>query len=88
MTVEQLVYFLLIGLLAGWAAAEVMRGRGFGLIGNIVVGIIGAVIGGWLVDLLNIQTGGSIIWSLITAFFGAVILLALVGAVRGRRRAW
>lgn len=82
MTLAQLVVWLLIGLVAGWAAGEVMRGRGFGLLGNIVVGIIGAFIGGFLFGLLGISAEGSFIGSVITAFLGAVVLLALVGAVR------
>lgn len=82
MTVQDLLLWILIGLLAGWGAGEVMRGHGFGVLGNIIVGIIGAIIGGWMVGLLGVPTGGSIVWSLLTAFFGAVVLLALVGAIR------
>lgn len=78
-----LLVWLVIGAIAGWAAGEVMRGRGFGLVGNIVVGIVGSLLGGWLFGLLGIDTGtGFPIGSLITAFLGAVILLALIGAVR------
>lgn len=72
--------WLLIGLIAGWAAGEVMRGRGFGVLGNIVVGILGALVGGFLFGLLGF---GPENWvgSLVTAFLGAVLLLMLVGAV-------
>jgi uncharacterized membrane protein YeaQ/YmgE (transglycosylase-associated protein family) len=78
-----LLAFLIIGAVAGWAAGEVMRGRGFGLVGNIIVGILGALLGGWVFSLLGLDLGdGFSIGSLITAFLGAVILLALVGMVR------
>ncbi len=53
-----LLYFILIGALAGWIGGKLMRGEGFGLIGNIVVGIVGAVIGGWIFDSLNISSSG------------------------------
>lgn len=75
--------WIIIGLIAGWLAGEVMRGHGFGLLGNIVVGILGAVLGGWLFSLLGIGgLDGFSLGSLITAFLGSVILLALIGLVR------
>lgn len=75
--------WIIIGLIAGWLAGEVMRGHGFGLLGNIVVGILGAVLGGWLFSLLGIDgINGFSLGSLITAFLGSVVLLALVGLVR------
>jgi uncharacterized membrane protein YeaQ/YmgE (transglycosylase-associated protein family) len=79
-----LLAWIIIGLVAGWLAGEVMRGHGFGLLGNIVVGILGAILGGWLFSLLGIGGGvnGFNLGSLITAFLGAVVLLALIGLVR------
>ncbi len=75
------LFFLLIGLVAGWLAGQVMKGSGFGLIGNLIVGVIGAILGGWLLGgLINI--GGALISSLITAFLGAVILLFIIGLVK------
>ncbi|MCG8332144.1 MAG: GlsB/YeaQ/YmgE family stress response membrane protein, partial [Chitinophagales bacterium] len=62
-----ILYFLLVGAIAGWLGGQIMRGSGLGLFGNIVVGIIGGIIGGWLFDLLDITTGGGIIGSIITA---------------------
>lgn len=82
MNLTALLVWLIIGAIAGWAAGEVMRGRGFGLLGNIVVGILGALLGGWLFGLLGITSTGFPIGSLITAFVGAVVLLALAGAMR------
>ena len=83
MNLTAMLVWLIIGAIAGWAAGEVMRGRGFGLVGNLVVGILGALLGGWLFGLLGLDVGtGFPIGSLVTAFLGAVVLLALVGAVR------
>ena len=77
----ELLVFLLIGALAGWAAGLVMKGRGLGILGNIIVGVIGAYLGGWLLPKLGVSFGGSI-GTFITAFIGAVILLALVGLIK------
>ena len=76
-----LLWFLLIGLVAGWLAALLMRGRGFGCIGNVLVGIIGGLIGGLLFQLLDIDLGG-IVGALFTALVGAIILLFVVGLLR------
>ena len=71
----ELIYFLLVGAAAGWLGGQIMKGSGFGLIGNIFVGIVGGVIGGWLFGLLNIDAGGGLTGSIITAAAGAVVLL-------------
>ena len=76
------LFFLIIGAVAGWLAGQIMKGRGFGLIGNIVVGVIGALLGGWLFGALGISAGGGLIGSLVTALIGAVVLLFVVGLVR------
>jgi uncharacterized membrane protein YeaQ/YmgE (transglycosylase-associated protein family) len=78
-----LIGFLIIGLIAGWLAYKIMRGGGAGLIMNLVVGVVGAYIGGWLFTQLGWQVAGTI-GSLITATVGAVILLFVVGLVRRR----
>jgi len=77
-----LIWFLLIGLIAGWLAGKVMRGGGFGVIGDMIVGIIGALIGGWLFGVLGIGLGLGLIGSIITAFVGAVILLFVLRLIR------
>ena len=69
-----LIFFLLIGLVAGWLAGLIMRGGGLGLLGNMVVGVIGAFLGGFLFDVLRITVGG-FIGSLVTATVGAGVLL-------------
>jgi uncharacterized membrane protein YeaQ/YmgE (transglycosylase-associated protein family) len=73
------IWFLLIGAAAGFLAGKVMKGKGFGLLGNIVVGVIGGFLGGWLFGFLGLSAGGGLIGSLITAFVGAVVLLFFVG---------
>jgi uncharacterized membrane protein YeaQ/YmgE (transglycosylase-associated protein family) len=73
--------FLVIGAVAGWLAGLLMKGRGFGLIGNIIVGIIGAFIGGFLASVLGLAATG-IIGSIILATAGAVVLLFLIGLVK------
>jgi uncharacterized membrane protein YeaQ/YmgE (transglycosylase-associated protein family) len=72
-----LIMTLIIGALAGWLAGKVMKGKGFGIIGNIIVGIIGAVLGGFLFGLLGVSVGG-MVGSLVTATIGAIILLYIV----------
>jgi uncharacterized membrane protein YeaQ/YmgE (transglycosylase-associated protein family) len=80
-----LLWFLIIGALAGWLAGQFMRGNGFGLLGDIIVGIIGAFIGGYLFWAAGVRLGGGLIGSLIVAFVGAVVLLFLVRLVNSRR---
>jgi uncharacterized membrane protein YeaQ/YmgE (transglycosylase-associated protein family) len=81
MNIMSLLIFLLIGAIAGWLAGNLMKGRGFGLVGNIVVGVIGALIGGFVMNTLGIYTGG-LIGSIVFAVIGAIILLYLVGFLK------
>ena len=76
-----LIAWLIIGGLAGWIAGNIMRGGGFGILANIGVGIVGAVIGGFRFSLLGLQAGG-FIGSLVTATVGAVLLLWIISKVR------
>lgn len=75
------LWAIIIGAIAGWIAGELMRGRGFGLLGNIVVGILGALLGSFIFSLLGIDLGG-VLGFLITAVVGAVILLWIVSLFR------
>ena len=81
MDLTSLLIFLAIGAFAGWLAGLLMRGGGFGLLGNSVVGIVGAVIGGYAFGLLGIAAGG-LIGAIVTATVGAVILLLIVGLLK------
>lgn len=81
--------WIIVGLIAGWLAGVVMRGSGYGLLGNILVGIVGAVLGGFLAGtLFNIPdaVNGINVTSIIIAFLGAVVLIALLRAFSGARR--
>jgi uncharacterized membrane protein YeaQ/YmgE (transglycosylase-associated protein family) len=75
------VWFLLIGLAAGWLAGQIMKGGGFGLVGDLVVGVIGALLGGFLFGLLGLSSSG-LIGSLVTATVGAIVLLFIVKKLR------
>ena len=82
MTLETILIWLLVGAVAGWLAGMIVKGGGFGLIGDIVVGIVGAFIGGWLLPQLGVSLGGGIIGVIATATIGAVILVVLLKLVR------
>ena len=81
MGLSNLIWFLLIGLAAGWLAGKIMKGKGFGLIGDLIIGVVGSVIGGWVFGLLGLSATG-IIGSLITALVGAILLLYLIRLIK------
>ena len=81
MDIVDLIVFLAVGALAGWLAGIIIKGRGFGLIGNMVVGIIGALLGGFVFGFLGISTGG-LLGAIIMATIGAVILLYAVSVLK------
>jgi uncharacterized membrane protein YeaQ/YmgE (transglycosylase-associated protein family) len=86
LSLSNVLWWLLVGLVAGFLASRVMRGGGYGLIGDIVVGLIGAFIGGWLAGFLGLGSYG-LIGTIVVAFIGACILLAILHAVtRGSSR--
>ncbi len=80
-TTLSLLWFLIIGLIAGFLAGKIMRGSGYGLIGDLVIGIVGAFIGGWVFGLLGIATYG-LIGSLVTALIGALLLIFIIRMVK------
>jgi uncharacterized membrane protein YeaQ/YmgE (transglycosylase-associated protein family) len=82
MEAQSLIIWLLVGAIAGWLAGMVVKGGGYGLIGDIVVGIVGALIAGWLLPQLGIIIGGGIIGAIINAFIGAVILLVILRLIK------
>ena len=77
-----IIIWLLIGAIAGWLAGLIVTGGGFGLIGNIVVGIVGSVIAGWLLPRAGLVIGGGIVADIINAAIGAIILLVIISLVR------
>jgi len=77
-----LIWWCVVGLVAGWLAGKVMKGGGFGIVMDIVIGIIGALIGGWIFGMLGVFRGHGLIGSIIVAFIGAVILLWLARLIK------
>ena len=77
----QLLWLLIIGLIAGWLASAIVGG-GFGLIGDIIVGIVGAFLGGYLFSALGVSAGGGMLGTIIVATIGAIVLLLLLRLVR------
>ena len=81
MTLIGMLVWLVLGAIAGWVASYIMQDGGLSLTGNIGVGILGAFIGGWVFSLVGVDDGG-IVWTLITAVAGAIILLVVLGSMR------
>jgi uncharacterized membrane protein YeaQ/YmgE (transglycosylase-associated protein family) len=90
LSTESLLFILVVGLIAGWLAGQIVRGAGLGLLGDIAVGVVGALIGSWLLPQLGIVLGAGIVAAIVNATIGAVILLLIVTLVRrsGRGRFW
>jgi uncharacterized membrane protein YeaQ/YmgE (transglycosylase-associated protein family) len=82
MDVTTILITLAIGAVAGWLAGIVVKGGGFGLIGDIIIGIIGAVVGGFVFSKFGVSIGAGIVNDIITATIGAVILLFVIGLIR------
>jgi uncharacterized membrane protein YeaQ/YmgE (transglycosylase-associated protein family) len=82
MSLTGLLIWLLIGAIAGWLAGLIVKGYGFGIIGNIIVGIVGAFVGGWLFGQLGIGSGQGVLGSIAGATVGAVVVLLLLRLVR------
>ncbi|MBO0755048.1 MAG: GlsB/YeaQ/YmgE family stress response membrane protein [Bradyrhizobiaceae bacterium] len=82
MTVDALITLLIVGAIAGWGASQIVKGFGYGLIGNVIVGVLGAFLAGWLLPKIGVHLGGGLVGKTIGAFIGAVILLFILGLVR------
>jgi uncharacterized membrane protein YeaQ/YmgE (transglycosylase-associated protein family) len=82
MTLEAILIILVVGAVAGWLAGLIVRGAGFGLIGDIIIGIIGAFIAGWLFPRLGVHLMSGIVGSILNATIGAVILLLVIRLIR------
>ena len=80
---QNLILFLLVGLVAGWLAGKIMKGSGYGLVGDLVVGVVGAFVGAWLFGLLGISIAG-LLGLLLAAVVGALLLLYAIRLVRRR----
>ena len=84
MSLEQIVVWIVVGGIAGYFADAVIKGIRLNLVGRVIVGILGAFLGGWLFDLLSIRVGSGLVSDVITAFVGAVVLLVILRSVRRR----
>lgn len=85
---QGILVILLVGLVAGWLAGKIVRGAGFGVIGDIAIGIVGALIASWLMPRLHIALGTGLVREIINATLGAVILLLVVRLLSGGTRRW
>jgi uncharacterized membrane protein YeaQ/YmgE (transglycosylase-associated protein family) len=86
MSGQELLIILLVGLVAGWLAGQIVRGTGYGLIADIAIGIVGALIGAWLFPEVGIHLGSGLVASIISATIGAIVLLLILRLAYGRGR--
>jgi uncharacterized membrane protein YeaQ/YmgE (transglycosylase-associated protein family) len=82
MSTTYILWYLIIGLIAGWVAVRVIRGRGLGLTGNLIVSIFGALMGGYFFDALKLSSNGGTPGAILFATLGSVVMLGLVGWLR------
>jgi len=75
--IMEFIWFILIGLVAGWLAGQLMKGGGYGVIGDIVVGVLGALLGGFLFSFFGVSLGGGLLGSIVVATIGAVLLILI-----------
>ncbi|OLB71578.1 MAG: hypothetical protein AUI16_22960 [Alphaproteobacteria bacterium 13_2_20CM_2_64_7] len=80
--IDSIIIMLIVGAVAGWLAGQIVRGFGFGLIWNIVIGIVGAFIGVWLLTQLGVIPFSGFVGSIVNAVIGAVVLLVIVGFIK------
>lgn len=79
---SSLIVLILVGLIAGWLAGKLVQGTGFGVIGDILIGIVGAFLGTWLLGMLGIFIGGGLIAAIVNATIGAIVLLLVIRLIR------
>jgi uncharacterized membrane protein YeaQ/YmgE (transglycosylase-associated protein family) len=82
MPMETLLIWLVVGAIAGWLAGAIVKGGGFGLLGDIVVGVVGAFVGGWLLPKLGVHLGAGFVAVIASATLGAIALLLVLRLVR------
>ena len=80
-----LLWWIIVGMIAGWATGKIMKGSGYGFILDTILGIVGAVIGGRIALALGISPVGGMLYTILIAIVGAVILVAIVRLITGRR---
>ena len=77
-----MLYWIIVGLIAGWATGKIMKGSGYGILTDILLGIVGGIVGGWIMSLLGFSTSGGLIPGILVAILGAVVLVAVVRALK------
>ena len=80
--IDSIIIMIIVGAIAGWLAGQIVRGFGFGLLWNIIIGIVGAFIGVWLLTTLHVVPFAGFLGSIINATIGAVVLLVIIGFIR------
>jgi uncharacterized membrane protein YeaQ/YmgE (transglycosylase-associated protein family) len=80
-----LLYWVIVGLVAGWLAGVVMKGGGYGIAADIVLGILGAIVGGWIFSMLGVAAGGGLVGGIVVAFIGAVVLVWITRLLKKAR---
>ncbi len=80
-----LLWWGFVGLIAGWATGKLMRGAGYGVFMDIILGVIGAIVGGWIMQSLGFAGQGGVIYTILVAIGGAVFLTAIIRLITGRR---
>ncbi len=78
------LWWIIVGLIAGWATGKIMRGSGYGVLGDIILGIIGGIVGGWIMRAVGFSGQGGTIYTILVAIAGAVILTAIFRLITGR----
>jgi len=78
----EFIWFILIGLVAGWLAGQLVKGGGFGVVGDIVVGVLGALLGGYLFPTLGVSLGGGLLGAIIVATIGAIVLIFILRLIK------
>ena len=86
MGTNDLIFTLLVGAVSGWLAGQIRQGYGFGLFGNIIIGILGAFVGGWLFrSVLHVSLGTGLLSTIATSVIGALVLLFLIGLINNKK---
>jgi uncharacterized membrane protein YeaQ/YmgE (transglycosylase-associated protein family) len=80
--IDSIIIMLIVGAIAGWLAGQIVQGFGFGLVWNIIIGIVGAFIGVWLLTQLGVMPASGFLGSIVNATIGAVVLLVIVGLIK------
>lgn len=81
-----IIYILIIGAVSGWLAGQIMKGGGYGLLGNIILGIVGSLVGGWVLGLLGVSLhiGSALVTTIVQSVIGAIVVIFVAGLFKGK----